>query len=92
MATQITEQARSSLDSPVATIDEARDLNSQRASSLLDLLDPTQWPARDDGPPSLEEVACNVPFRWDEVQTSDYLPTSAGSGSTSPKSAAGRGF
>ena len=36
MATQITEQARSSLDSPVATGDEARDLNNQRASSLLD--------------------------------------------------------
>lgn len=36
MATQITEQARSSLDSPQRTIDEARDLNSQRASSLLE--------------------------------------------------------
>lgn len=36
MATQITEQARSSLDSPQRTIDEARDLDSQRASSLLE--------------------------------------------------------
>jgi len=60
MATQITEQARSSLDSPQRTMDEARDLNSQRASSLLD-------PA-------------------------DFLPMSAGSGPTSPKTAAGRGF
>lgn len=102
MATQITEQARSSLDSPQRTIDEARDLDSQRASSLLE----DQWiyglsPIE----PSFEQlnlVSEAEAFLLSQSgidaellradKTSDFLPTSHGSQQSVTKTAAGRGF
>jgi len=101
MATQITEQARSSLDSPVATGDEARDLNNQRASSLLDafkqaLLDAYFAGFQRSGEgfdrlkPNFEEWFSS--YVDPDSEQPDFLPTSAASIVTSPKPDAGRGF
>jgi hypothetical protein len=90
MSPPITEQARNVVS--VATIDEARDLDSQRASSFLD---PRMSRAeaervlnnRDGYCESTLEIACQI-----LDQHPDSLPTSRGSQQSVIKTAAGRGF
>lgn len=81
-----TEQAYSSL--PVANQNEARDLNSRRASSFLEDQDHRYDPG----------VAQDLAYWGSRVDPGgilehhDFLTTSRGSGPTSPKPAARRGF